>query len=75
MAARLFNVRKIQRSGGSQQVTIPRDICEVMNFRPADRVYVYVVGGVVCLRKMDEGGFAAGVVAVSPPPGIDIEVG
>jgi hypothetical protein len=75
VAARLFNVRTIQKTGGSVLVTLPKDICEVMNFRPSDRVYVYIVGGVVCLRKMDEGGFSAGVVAVSPPPGIDIEVG
>ena len=56
-------------------MTIPADICRVMNLAHGDRVYVYVVGGVVCLRKMDEGGFAAGVVAVAPPRGVDVEVG
>ena len=75
MGARLFNVRRLHRSGNSQQVTIPADICEVMRLAHGDRVYIYVVGGVVCLRKMDEGGFAAGVVAVSPPRAADVEVG
>ena len=72
MAVRLFNVRKLHRSGNSQQITIPVDICEALNLRTGDRVYVYVVGGIVCMRRMDEGGFAAGVVAVGPPEPVEL---
>jgi len=72
MVARLFSVRRLHRSGASQQVTIPHDICEVMSFHPGDRVYVYLVGAVVCMKRMDEGGFAVGVVAIGAPPGGEI---
>jgi bifunctional DNA-binding transcriptional regulator/antitoxin component of YhaV-PrlF toxin-antitoxin module len=75
MGARLYAVRKLHRCGNSQQVTIPADICKVMGFELHDRVYVYIVGGVVCLKKMDEGGFATGVVAIAPPRGADVEAG
>lgn len=56
-------------------ITIPRDICEVLRVTPGDRLYVYLVGGVLCMRRMDEGGFAPGVVAVAPSGNPDIEVG
>lgn len=72
MVARLFSVRRLHRSGASQQVTIPHDICLALSFHPGDRVYIYVVGGVVCMRRMDEGGFAAGVVAIVSPPGAEL---
>lgn len=75
MPAKLLSVRRLHRSGASQQVTIPRDICTCLQWQHRDRVYIYVVGEVVVIRRWDEGGFAPGVVAVPSPGSADIEMG
>lgn len=60
----LFQIRSLQRSGASQQVTIPKTLMEVLGLQPGDKVYMYVVGHVLCMKRFDEGGFYPEVVAV-----------
>jgi bifunctional DNA-binding transcriptional regulator/antitoxin component of YhaV-PrlF toxin-antitoxin module len=50
------------------QVTIPRPLAVEMEFAIGDRVQIYQVGRVLCVRRFDEGGFTPEVVAVRPGP-------
>jgi len=59
-----FEIRRLHRSGDSQQVTIPKPYLEVMGLKPGDAMYVYLVGPVLCMKRFDEGGFRPEVVAV-----------
>jgi bifunctional DNA-binding transcriptional regulator/antitoxin component of YhaV-PrlF toxin-antitoxin module len=60
-----FEIRRLHRSGDSQQVTIPKPFIEVMGLKPGDAMYVYLVGQVLCMKRFDEGGFRPEVVAVA----------
>lgn len=59
-----FKIRSLQRSGASQQVTIPKTYMDVLGLKHGDKVYMYLVGGVLCMKRFDEGGFLPEVVAV-----------
>jgi bifunctional DNA-binding transcriptional regulator/antitoxin component of YhaV-PrlF toxin-antitoxin module len=59
-----FEIRRLHRSGDSQQVTIPKPYLDVLGLKPGDAMYVYIVGTVLCMRRFDEGGFRQEVVAL-----------
>lgn len=64
MADRKFSIRRLHRAGNSVQVTIPGDLCRLVGLGVGTQVYVYSVGGVVCIKRFDEGGFRPEVIAV-----------
>ena len=64
MERRRFQIRQTHRTGNSIYVTIPRDLCTLVGLGSSDQVYVYSVGGVICIKKFDEGGFTPEVIAV-----------
>jgi antitoxin component of MazEF toxin-antitoxin module len=47
-------------------VTIPAAIARAVGIRIGDEVRVYLVGQVMCVQRVDVGGFLPGVVAVRP---------
>jgi hypothetical protein len=73
--AQMYSLHQLHRGGASTQVTVPKCICDLLNMHRGDKVWVYTVGGVVCIRKFDGGGFAPGVVAVGQrvPAGVEGE--
>jgi len=64
VGGRKFEIRRLHRAGACVQVTLPRQICREVGLAQGDRVYVYVVGSVLCLKRFDEGGFTPDVVQV-----------
>jgi hypothetical protein len=55
-------------------VTIPGDLCRLVGLGVGTQVYVYSVGGVVCIKRFDEGGFTPEVIAVrSQDSGVRIQ--
>lgn len=44
--------------------TIPTAFCRALGMKKGDEVKVYIVGDVLCLKKVDSGIFTPGVVAV-----------
>ena len=64
MESRRFSIRRLHRAGNSVQVTIPGDLCRLVGLGVGTQVYVYSVGGVVCIKRFDEGGFTPEVIAV-----------
>lgn len=61
-----FEIRRLHRSGDSQQVTIPKSYLALMGLKPGDAMYVYLVGQVLCMRRFDEGGFRPDVIGIAP---------
>jgi len=61
---RKFEIRRLHQAGGCVQVTIPRQICRDVGLAQGDRVYLYVVGHVLCMKRFDECGFTPDVVQV-----------
>ena len=64
MRSSRFEIRRLHRSGDSQQVTIPKSYLAVLGLKPGDAMYVYLVGQVLCMKRFEEGGFQPDVVAV-----------
>jgi bifunctional DNA-binding transcriptional regulator/antitoxin component of YhaV-PrlF toxin-antitoxin module len=48
------------------QITIPHQIAKAVGIAVNDEVRVYLVGQVMCVQRVDVGGFLPGVVAVRP---------
>ena len=48
------------------QITIPAPIAQAIGIQVGDEVRVYLVGHVMCVQRVDVGGFLPGVVAVKP---------
>ena len=66
MADSRFEIRKLHRSGDSQQVTVPKAYMGILGWESGEKIYVYMVGNVLCMRRFDEGGFRPEVVPVVP---------
>ena len=64
MESRRFEIRQTHRAGNCVQVTIPSKLCREVGLQIGDKLYIYLVGGVICLKKFDEGGFTPEVIAV-----------
>lgn len=63
---RRFLTRRVHRAGASVQITIPHQIAKTVGIQVGDEVRVYLVGQVMCVQRVDAGGFVTGVVAVRP---------
>jgi bifunctional DNA-binding transcriptional regulator/antitoxin component of YhaV-PrlF toxin-antitoxin module len=59
-----YRTRRLMRSGFSVGFTIPVAFCRALGLKKGDEVKVYIVGDVLCLKKVDSGIFTPGVVAV-----------
>ena len=64
-----FRTRRVHRAGASCQVTIPQAIARAVGIKVGDEVRVYLVGQVMCVQRVDVGGFMPGVVPVRPALG------
>ena len=59
-----YRTRRLQRAGHSVGFTIPVSFCKALNFKRGDEVKVYIIGDVLCLKRVDAGMFTPGVGAV-----------
>lgn len=59
-----YRTRRLQRAGHSVGFTIPVSFCKALNFKRGDEIKVYIVGDVLCIRRLDTSAFTPGVVAV-----------
>jgi len=66
MKEQRFLTRRVHRAGSSVQITIPYPIAQALGIKIGDEVRVYLVGHVMCVQRVDVGGFLPGVVAVKP---------
>lgn len=64
MHANDYRTRRLQRAGHSVGFTIPVAFCKALGMHRGDEVKVYIVGDVLCLKRVDAGMFTPGVVAV-----------
>jgi bifunctional DNA-binding transcriptional regulator/antitoxin component of YhaV-PrlF toxin-antitoxin module len=63
---RRFLTRRVHRAGASVQITIPAQIARAIGVGIGDEVRIYLVGQVMCVQRVDTGGFTPLVVPVSP---------
>ena len=61
-----FLTRRVHRAGASVQITIPAPIARAVGIKTGDEVRVYLVGRVMCVQRVDAGGFLPGVIPVTP---------
>jgi antitoxin component of MazEF toxin-antitoxin module len=56
--------RTVRRVGFSLTVTLPAPLLRALNIKLRDEVDIYMVGEVLCMQRVDRGGFARRVVPV-----------
>jgi len=64
-----FLTRRVHRAGASVEITIPAGIARAIGVNIGDEVRIYLVGQVMCVQRVDVGGFLPGVVPVRPALG------
>jgi bifunctional DNA-binding transcriptional regulator/antitoxin component of YhaV-PrlF toxin-antitoxin module len=64
-----FLTRRVHRAGNSVQITIPAQIARAIGVGIGDEVRIYLVGQVMCVQRVDTGGFTPLVVPVRPALG------